>query len=500
VNHHFFEPIEIHRMRPLLLSLVVLVNACALPAARTAPSPQASPVAAALDSVFSDSTLARAHWGVLVRSMRTGEVIYQRDAGKEFVPASNMKLVTGAAALAVLGPEYRFRTVVEAGGPIVGGVLRGPLVVRGTGDPTLSGRFAPDPRATFRAWADSLRAHGVTRVAGGIIGVDSAFVGPSLGAGWAWDDLDQEYAAEFGALQFNEGVVAVQVMPSRTVGEPGVVVLTPPTQYVHVDNRIITAPRGTPAHLDVSRDVATPGITLTGVIPADTAYIAMTVPVRDPEAYFLAVLRETLRGAGVAVEGQALPADEWPADRRLESRIFESASPPLREILPAMLKPSQNWIAETLLRAVGRGARGEGSAEAGVAVADSVLRSWNLPAGDLKMADGSGLSRYDLVSPELMVGILTRMRQGAYGELWYTSLPVAGMDGTLANRMREPPLRGNVHAKTGTLSGIRSLSGYLTTASGEEVVFSFLVNDHRRTSAVVDRATDGALGIIARGR
>ena len=150
----------------------------AIPAA--APAPRVSPVAAALDSVFSDSALARGHWGVLVKSMRTGEVIYQRDAGKEFVPASNMKLVTAATALAVLGPEYRFRTTVEAGGPIVGGALRGPLVVRGTGDPTLSARFAPDPRATFRAWADSLRAHGVTRIAGGIIGVDSAFTAASI--------------------------------------------------------------------------------------------------------------------------------------------------------------------------------------------------------------------------------------------------------------------------------------------------------------------------------
>ena len=488
-----------HCMRYILVALLALCGACT-PAARTAPAPRSSPIAPALDSVFADPAFAGAHWGVLVKSVRTGEVIYQRHAEKEFVPASNMKLLTAAAALAVLGPDYRFQTTVMAAGPVVGGVLQGPLVVRGTGDPTLSGRFAPDPRTTFRAWADSLRAHGVTRVAGGIIGVDSAFSGPGLGAGWAWDDLDATYAAEFGALQFNEGGLEVQVMPSRTVGEPGVVILTPPTQYVHIDNRTTTGPPGTPAHVQLTRDASGPGITVTGALPADTPYVTLTVAVRDPAAYFLAVLRETLRGAGVAVEGQALPADEWPTYRTLESRLFVSSSPPLREILPAMLKPSQNWIAETLLRAVGREARGVGSGEAGAGVVDSILRSWQLPAAELRMADGSGLSRYDLLSPRLLVELLIDLRQQPNGELFYTSLPVAGMDGTLANRMTAAPLRGNVHAKTGTLSGIRSLSGYLTTAAGDPVVFSFIVNNHLRSAAEVDRVTDGALEIIARGR
>lgn len=482
------------------LGMVVAFAAGCIPSPRAAPAPAAAPLVAALDSVFGDTTIAHAHVGVLVKSLRSGEVIYSRDARKEFVPASNMKLVTAASALAVLGPEYRFRTTVTAAGPVVDGVLRGALVVRGTGDPTLSGRFATDARDTFRAWADSLRARGVTRVAGGIIGVDSAFAGPSLGAGWAWDDLDEGYAAEFGALQFNEGVVEVQLMPSRTVGDPGVAVLNPPTQYVHIDNRSTTTRPGTLANLHVSRDASGPGITITGAIPTDTPYVTLTVAVRDPTAYYLAVLRETLRGAGVAIEGQALPADEWPADRTLESTLFVYSSPPLREVLPGMMKPSQNWIAETLLRAVGMEARREGSVAMGAAATDSVLRGWNLPASGLRMADGSGLSRYDLVTPELLVDLLIHLRQGPFGEILYASLPVAGMDGTLVRRMTIAPLRGNVRAKTGSLTGIRSISGYLTTAAGEPLVFSVLVNHHLRTAAEVDRITDGALGIMERGR
>jgi D-alanyl-D-alanine carboxypeptidase/D-alanyl-D-alanine-endopeptidase (penicillin-binding protein 4) len=353
----------------------------------------------------------------------------------------------------------------------------------------------------MRAWADSLRAHGISRIEGGIIGVDSAFSGPPLGAGWAWDDLGEDYAAEFGALQFNEGVVGVQVVPGRTVGQPAIVVLDPPTQYVRVENAVVTAARGAPPRLEITREPAGPRITVAGRIPADSAYLMGAVAVRDPPGYFLSVLRETLREEGIAVEGQALNASEWPAPRSPASDVplFSYASPPLREILPAMLKPSQNWIAETLLHTLGHELRGTGSAEAGEAVVDSVFRHWQLPVDGLRQADGSGLSRYDLVTPELLVALLAHMRQSPNWELWYASLPVGGVDGTLANRMKSPPLHANVHAKTGTLTGVRSLSGYLTTTSGEPVVFSILINHHLHGAHEVDAVVDAALALVAAG-
>ena len=488
-------------MRARLAAALALALAGCVPAARSAARPAPSPLAASLDSIFSDTAFAHAHWGVLVRSLATGETLYQRNAERAFVPASAMKLVTGAVALATLGPEYRFRTTISTAGQVRAGVLQGDLVVRGSGDPTLSQRFTPDDaRATMRAWADSLRARGITRVAGGIIGVDSAFPGPSLGAGWAWDDLDAAYSAEVGALQYNEGVLDLQVVPSRTVGEPAVVILDPATQYVHVNNRTVTTQRGSTAALQLARDPASSAITLSGIVPVDTSAIALTVAVRNPAAYFLAVLRETLREAGVAVEGQALTADEWPEarSRAAERTLFTHSSPPLREVLPAMLKPSQNWIAETLLRAVGRERRGEGSARAGALVADSVLRAWQVPMDGFRMADGSGLSRYDLVTPALFVGVLTRMRSEPTWGLWYESLPEAGESGTLENRMRASPLRGQVHAKTGTLSGIRSLAGYVETPAAGTVVFTIIVNNHVRSAAAADRVTEAALARLIR--
>ena len=262
--------------------LIPLLAACAAAPRPVIAPPTPTTLVGALDSIFADTALQHAHWGVLVKSLDTGEIIYERNSRKAFIPASTMKLVTGAAGLVSLGPDYRYRTTFSISGPVRAGTLQGDLVVRGSGDPTLSERFTSDARATMRAWADSLRAHGITRIAGGIVGVDSAFVGPPLGAGWAWDDLDTYYAAEVGALQFNEGAIDLQVVPSRTVGEPAIVILDPATQYVHVNNRTTTVQRGSTAGLQIARDPAGPGITLSGIVPVDTSAITVTVTVRDP--------------------------------------------------------------------------------------------------------------------------------------------------------------------------------------------------------------------------
>lgn len=477
------------------LLVLGLLAGCA-PAVSSRPAVPAPGVQLArdLDSIFADSSLAHAHWGIAVRSLQ-GEWLYRRQPDKLFLPASNMKLVTGAVALEALGPEFRFRTQVFAAGPVRDGTLRGDLLVRGAGDPTFSARFGGDPRAPFRAWADSLRARGITRIAGGIVGIDSVFDQIPLGSGWAWDDLDAYYAAEISGLGFNEGVVDVSVFPSRTVGAPGVVSLDPPTSYVRVINRTVTVPAGQPGTLGVSREPAGPGIVVTGQIPADTSLVKTTA-IRDPTLFFVNVLRETLRDAGIVVEGPAVDADEFPdgvSGTGPVLPLFTHQSVPLREILPAFLKPSQNQMGEMLLRTLGGRLRGTGTARAGAAVVDSVIATWGLDPGQLVMADGSGLSRYNLVAPDLLIALLDHMVRGPYRDVWYAALPVAGRDGTLRSRLQGTPAEARVFAKTGTLSHVRALSGYAFTADGEPVLFSVLVNNHARSSRDVDRIVDAAL-------
>ncbi|HEX8391451.1 MAG TPA: D-alanyl-D-alanine carboxypeptidase/D-alanyl-D-alanine-endopeptidase [Longimicrobium sp.] len=479
---------------PALLAAAAL-GACA-PALASGPAPVAAhprtAVAAAVDSIFNDTLFAPAQWGVLVRSAETGEAVYARNADKLFVPASNMKIVTAAAALETLGADYRYRTRVAATGPVRGGVLQGDLVVIGSGDPTISERFAGDVRTVFRSWADSLRARGITRITGSVVGDDDRFDDVPFGRGWAWDDLQDSYSAEIGALELNEGFVTVRVQPRA--GAAPAVTLRPASSSLPVTVTAITGPARSESTLQVTRAASGPGIVVSGAIAADTAFIEEEISLRNNTAHFTAVLRDALVESGIAVGGAAVDADDLsPAARRAAADLFTHTSVPLRDILPGFMKPSQNQIGELLLKTMGAELRGAGTAQAGIAVVDSAARAWGLPRRLLAQADGSGLSRYNLVAPSFLVALLDHERRSPLSSVFYAALPVAGSDGTLRARMQGTPLQGNVHAKTGTLSGVRSLSGYFTTAAGEPMIFSMMVNNHTLSARDADRLAEAAL-------
>jgi D-alanyl-D-alanine carboxypeptidase/D-alanyl-D-alanine-endopeptidase (penicillin-binding protein 4) len=496
------------RIRPSAVVLLALA-ACApaQPALSPAPSPaaqtaRATPIAAALDSIFSDTLFANAHWGVMVRSLETGETLYARNEGRMFVPASNMKIVTAAAALEVLGPEYRYRTRVAATGPVQNGVLRGDLLVIGGGDPTISERFHGDVRTVFRAWADSLRAHGVTRITGGVIGNDDVFDDVPWGRGWAWDDMQDSYSAEVGGLELNEGFVTVRVAPAA--GQRAAAVTTRPTsdEWVPVLGNVWMGPAGGQPQVRVARADSLSAVVVSGTLPGDTTVVEEEISVRNNTRFFASVLRQALLEAGIGVGGPSADADDLPAERTANGTVlFTHTSPPMAEILAAFLKPSQNQIGEILLKTLGREHRGMGTAGAGVAVIDSVMHGWGLPPRLLAQADGSGLSRYNLVAPAFLVALLERESRSPHFAVFRAALPVAGRDGTLAGRMRGTPAEGNVHAKTGTLSGVRGLSGYFTTAAGEPMVFSMIVNHHTLSARDADRVAEAAvMRLIAAGR
>jgi serine-type D-Ala-D-Ala carboxypeptidase/endopeptidase (penicillin-binding protein 4) len=482
-------------IRTPIALLLLLVGGCApLSSPSASPAPAPGTLAGELDALLQDSLFLDAHWGVLIRSLRSGETLYARNAERNFMPASALKAVTGAVALELLGPEHRFSTEILATGPVRDGVLRGDLVVRGGGDPTLSGRFHTPPRALFLAWADSLRSRGIQRVGGGVVGVDAVFTDPPHGRGWMWDDLHATYAAEIGGLVFNEGAAQLHVHPGSRAGGPAVVTLSPATGYLRIVNRVVTGQPGDSAWLTLAREPAGPGVILTGLVPTDTS-LARAVAVRDPARYFVTVLRETLREAGITVDGPIqVEADRPEGELQAASLLplFTYRSPPLREILPAMLHPSQNLMAEMLLRSLGAETAGRGSAVAGSEAVRRFLESRRAPPVT-RMADGSGLSTYNLVSPRSLAELLLVMATGENAEVWMEALPAAGVHGTLAGRLRGTPLEGSVRAKTGTLTGVRALAGYLPTEAGDTLVFVFLVNAHSRTAAQADRVIDAAL-------
>lgn len=469
----------------------VLVAGCAARGAPAPVTPEVFRLAAELDSAFAGPEFARAQWGVVVQSLDNGEVMYRRNAEKLFMPASNMKLVTGAAALVRLGADYRYRTAVLARGPRSGDTLAGDLVVVGRGDPSLSQHAAgaADVLATLRPWAESLRARGVLVVRGRVVGDASWFPDPTLGAGWMWDDLPDSYSAPVGALQFNEGFAVIEIAPAAVAGQPAPVTLAPRDAPLRVFSSVVTAlPDSAANRITWTRAPFTDSVPLAGRITVGQAPVRLEIAVPDPTRYFEAALTQALREGGVTVLGERPPAP--PASPSPADTLFVWQSIPLRDILPLLMKPSQNQIAEALLRTVGGEATGTASVDSGRSVARDVLRGFGVPDDAYLMADGSGLSRYNYLAPELIARVLVGMARRPDFQVWYDALPIAAVDGTIAGRMRGTAAAGNVRAKTGSIANTRSLSGYVTTADGERLVFVLMANHFTVSRRVVELVQD----------
>jgi D-alanyl-D-alanine carboxypeptidase/D-alanyl-D-alanine-endopeptidase (penicillin-binding protein 4) len=476
------------------LFTAVIAAACAPAGVEpTAPSPP-TPVAALrveFDTIFADPAFSNAHWGVMVQSMETGEVLFRRNADKLFMPASNNKLITAAAALARLGTDYRFRTRIATSGTLGDdGTLDGDLVVVGGGDPAISERFYDDdPTAPFRAWADSLKARGIERITGNIIGDDDLYDDVHLGPGWAWDYLADYYAAEVGALLYNEGVVTYKIMPGDSAGAPAAMIALPPTDYVRVDFGVTTV---ADSSLHFPERGPLPGTSIrsgrlpfsnqariSGTIWAGDDTVTRYIAAHDPSLFFVTVLREILEDEGIQVAGRPIDLDSLAPGTLGDSlrTLFVHRSPPLREIVFPFLKRSQNQIGEMLLRHVGAQDSDLGSVRAGRRAVEATLSGWGITESSYIYVDGSGLSRYNYVTPEALVRLLRVMSRRPEFDAFYQALPIAGVDGTIRSRMRGTRAEDNARAKTGYIANARALSGYVTTLDGEMLAFSMIANN-----------------------
>jgi serine-type D-Ala-D-Ala carboxypeptidase/endopeptidase (penicillin-binding protein 4) len=429
-----------------------------------------------IDSAVDDPKFANAFWGILIVDPESGDTLYSRNAGKLFMPASNMKIITGSAALARLGPDYRYRTTFAARGTVRDSTLRGDLLVFGRGDPTVSDHMRKDAMAPLREVADSLRAHGISRVTGRIVPAGDAFPGPTLGYGWDWDDLDYDYGAGVDELLFNEGFATIIARGGRKPGAPVTVETRPARRSpkVRVTATTVAAPAaGAPKlkPLIFRWDSIGGGALVEGTIAVGDS-TSDNVAFRVPDASYADALGEALADRGVRVEGRVFRDTTLAGDT-----LFATLSPPLREILPALEKPSQNQIAEVLFKTLALEGTGVGSADSARKVVERQLAAWGAKDGGYAIRDGSGLSRHDYVSPETLVRVLATIRGDTAFQVFYDALPIAGVDGTISNRMKGTPAEGNVHAKTGFVDKARSLSGYATTVDGRMLIFSALCNN-----------------------
>jgi len=452
-----------------------------------------------IDRILSVPELERGYWGVVAESLGTGETLYSRNGNKLMMPASTMKIVTLAAAARRLGWDFTYETRLVACGAVGAGVLDGDLVAIGSGDPTLDVKNAA---AVFDEWADGLKAAGIHTIAGRIVGDDAAFDREALGMGWSWDDLQDGYAAGIGALQFNENAARLAISPGNAAGDAAIVGIEPETSGLTIHNQIVTAAAADAPEIRARRQPGSSVLELDGRVPLGAAPRHQAVSVDSPARFFVQTLRTALIERGIDVQGPAVALDDIkaPGDRpKVEAGrlVVSYRSPPLSVMAAAMMKTSENMYAETLLKTLGAG-DGPATIDAGRRSVEAALEEWGIDAGDMIERDGSGLSRYDYVTPGMLAAILTRVdRDGSLRGPFESSLPIAGVDGTLANRLKGTAAEGRVRAKTGSMSNVRALAGYVAGAGGEPIVFAIIANNFDAPPDTINKATDAIVVALA---
>jgi serine-type D-Ala-D-Ala carboxypeptidase/endopeptidase (penicillin-binding protein 4) len=512
------------RGRPLLSVLVCLLLAAHLQAAPH----KSKSLAGRVETALSDPELARGFWGIEVVSLSTGKVLYAQNADRLFTPASNTKLFTTAAALALIGPDYHFRTTVETNGTLdKHGRLTGDLLLVGRGDPNLSGRELPyalrterneHPIQALEDLADELVRKGVKYVDGDIVADDSYFAFERYGEGWSQDDLVWADGAPVSALTVNDNVVFVNILPADRAGEHAFVSIKPYADYYRIDNRIITTPGGTGRRIFINREPGSTVLTLWGNMPLDDAGATEALAIEDPAEFAADLFRQLLATRGISVYGSQrtrhtdlaslstftvtalAPArgGEEPL-RALQNQplvLASHESKTLMEDVRVINKVSQNLHAEILLRLLGREKGTAGTVEGGLEVVRGFLNKAGISPDQVLFYDGSGLSRQNLVTPHAVVRMLRYAASQSWGANFRDTLPVAGVDGSLADRFLSLDVQGRVQAKTGSLGGVKTLSGYATTNRGEPVAFSILTNNFNLPSKRVTDAIDEVVDAI----
>jgi len=474
-----------------LLLQIALVGLLGCNASAQEPKPPATlaELQQRLREHISQSKYDAALWGVKIISRDSGQTVFEHNPQKLCSPASNCKLYTVALALDRLGADYRIKTSLYAKTkPSKSGKLSGDLVVYGRGDPTINGRLhGGDLYQALEPLVAALTNAGVKRIAGDLVADESYFRGPPFGSGWMWDDLEYYYGAEISALTINDNTLQALVRPGPRVGAPCSLTLFPAAGWLAFSNRTVTAEKEVRKSIHCYRPLEENVVYISGQMPVGDAGATNEVTVHNPAGLFTSFFRQALARHGITVGGK-LRTVNW-LDRQakpinygnwVELGLAESL--PMRDLAREVQKPSQNLYTDLLLAHVGEKSRAadsrpeETSEELGVRALNRFLTEVGIQKGETFFEEGSGLSRDNLVSPNATVTLLQFMSRHKCADDYLAALPIAGVDGTLKSRMKGTPAAGNVRAKTGTLRWANSISGFVTTAAGERLIFSLMLN------------------------
>lgn len=426
----------------------------------------------------------RAVWGIVVQSLDRPERLFELNPRTLLVPASVAKILPVATAVDTVGWNFRFETALKTNGMVTDGTLNGDLFIVGSGDPSIAGRAGDD----LSGWVNALTALQIRQINGRVIGDDDALEDPRPAFSWAWDDLGTS-GALYGALNLEENRMLVTVTPGAQPGAPVGITVDPAAMSRPLANRAVTAERGAGLGLWTEQRPGELELTIAGSLPVGAAPARLAVAVGNPTLWFARVLRHRLIEAGISITGEAYDVDDvlTPVRSDLQT-LYTAYSRPLSDIVKPLLKDSVNLYGEALLRL--NAPRATPTNELAVTRVGQKLTAWGIPADGQQIVDGSGLSRRDVMAAETLTLVLQKMYDADPASPWMNALPIAGVDGTLASRMRGTPAANNVRAKTGSMSNIRSLAGYVTTRDGEHLAFAILVNNFEGAGATALQAID----------
>lgn len=432
--------------------------------------------------------LRRGNVGVKIVSLDSGEVVYERNSESYFMPASNMKSFTVAAALEKLGPDHRFLTsVYTSERPDANGTVKGDLIVFGRGDPGFSSSFYDgDPLRALDVLVEQIAASGVKKIEGRIVGDESYYNTLPVPSGWEWDDLQWYYGAEVSALSFNDNAVNLKILPGP-VGSACSVEFSPASKLFKVINRTRTVERGSSKTLAIRKSLDDNLYEISGDIPAGDSGFNGSIAVSNPPAVFAELLKQRLEIKGIVVSGGAISKSRGdhggkPLDTASLVELASHQSEPLRVVIGKIMKPSQNLYTELLLRSLGEltgdpSDTGKTSEEKGMEAVKELLQKAGVSSDSVVQYDASGLSRHNLITPNSSLMVYRYMEASRYSQFWKEALTIGGVDGTLRRRFANTSASANVRGKTGTIDQVSALSGYVTSKAGERFVFSIITNN-----------------------
>jgi len=459
------------------------------------PSPDTTPticpadLKASIDAIATRPEFDYARWGILIQPLSSAIPLYSHERDRYFIPASNLKLFTTAATLSQLGANFRIRTSVY-GTPTAGTIPQ--LRVVGRGDPSLNTDQLKD-------LAQQLQRQGIRRV-DQLIVEDRYFSEPKVNPTWEWSDIQFYYGTAVNSLILNENAVLLTLTP-QTVGQPLTVNWADPiaAKQWQIENQTVTTDAEPAESINISGVLGKPLLRIRGQLATDAGLWLTAVAIPDPADYFLQHFRRALADSGIQVE-RGLVTTEPNSQEDTELAAVES--PPLSELIAETNQQSNNLYAEALLRSLGVTEKeaDESTAAAGREQIRDILTELGVEPESYVLADGSGLSRHNLVSPTAIIQLLQAIARTPMAKSYRDSLAVAGVEGTLRQRFQNTPAQGRVYAKTGTMTGVSTLSGYVDVPDYQPLVFSIMVNQSNQSVSTIRQAIDEIVVLLTRLR